>query len=97
MQRTQQMSKHEQIWFWENNNTPETDAEIRNALWIYGSANIPVTLCDFARRLERERDEARAVALACHRAFSGGSDVAKKVAAEVAEILVNKVTKELTK
>lgn len=36
--------------------TPETDRECGQAMWL-GSG--PLVSCEFARRLERERDEAR--------------------------------------
>jgi len=36
--------------------TPETDAQARGTIGFYSCATVPA---DFARRLERERDEAR--------------------------------------
>jgi len=49
-----------------NTPTPETDAEIEriHSLWAH-SVTIPREISDFARKLERERDEARREAEEC--------------------------------
>ena len=39
--------------------TPETYNAISSAIRIYGDNGVPVTLCDHARKMEAERDEAR--------------------------------------
>jgi hypothetical protein len=42
-----------------NNDTPETDAKASSHIGFYSCATVPA---EFARRLERERDEARKIA-----------------------------------
>ena len=73
-----------------NTPTPETDAhdaKVRNA----GGFLFPGDI-DFMRKLERERDEAEGIVLACHRAFMGGSDFVQSEARRLSADLVARVT-----
>jgi hypothetical protein len=57
--------------------TPETDAKASPHIGFYSCATVPA---DFARRLERERDESRAARNECERQYQ------EKVA-EIAQLL----------
>lgn len=62
--------------------TPETDAEIKTTDYLTGE---PVVVADFARKLERERDEARKHLAAANKGAEINAHINHSLAAKLAE------------